>query len=296
MTPSLSECLKSFNQFSQPKSNPNYCLYPLTNEEGSLTTIEKMALLPTEGALSLGVSGFFSWDVAAVRPDGGDTQLQHLALLDCSQKVEHFMKKMLSFLKICPSKEAMQNFVITTLSSEYRFYFEGLEDSDLIAKNYVETFRRSLVDFSLQDTMPKTGFVSSSWLSDRYRFEKMQRMAQKGNIFFSCINFNDSLALDSWVSRVKKLGPLDFIYLSNIYFQGKKPMERAAVSLEQLTSDRSYVIDTNRFYYDPHPGKSLKQRLQQIGEKTLLEIISKSDEETSTLFSASSDGIAKFCP
>jgi hypothetical protein len=73
-------------------------------------------------------------------------------------------------------------------------------------------------------------------------------------------------------------------------------MERAAVSLEQLTSDRSYVIDTNRFYYDPHPGKSLKQRLQQIGEKTLLEIISKSDEETSTLFSASSDGIAKFCP
>ncbi len=296
MTTSLIDCLDGFDRYSPAKTNPNYGLYLLTNEEESLKTLTKLALLPVEGELSLGVSGFFSWDLAAVRPDKGEKQLQYLALLDCSEKVKHFMKKTLSFLKICPSKETMQDFVIRTLSSEYRFYFEGLENSDLIAKNYVDSFRTSLVDFHLHDTLPQTGFVSSSWLSDRHRFEKMQKMAQKGNITFSCINFNDSSAIHKWVSRVKDLGPADFLYLSNIYFQGRKPMEQAAVSLEQLISKRSYIIDTNRFYYEPQPGKGLKQRLQQIGEKTLLEIISKSDEETSALFSASRDGIAKFCP
>ncbi len=296
MTPSLVDCLREFDSYSPAKTNLNYGLYLMTNEEDSLKTLTKLALLPVEGELSLGVSGFFSWDLAAVRPDAGEKQLQYLALLDCSQKVEHFMKKTLSFLKICPSKEAMQDFVIQTLSSEYRFYFEGLEDSDLIAKNYVDNFRASLVDFSLHDTFPQTGFVSSSWLSDQHRFEKMQKMAQRGNITFSCVNFNDSLAINKWVAKVKDLGPADFIYLSNIYFQGRKPMELAAVSLEQLISNRSFIIDTNRFYCEPLCGKGLKQRLQQVGGKTLLETISKSDEETSALFSASRDGIAKFCP
>lgn len=296
MTTSLIDCLNGFDSYSPAKTNPNYALYLLTNEEESFKTLKKLALLPVEGELSLGVSGFFSWDVAAVRPENGEKQLQYLALIDCSEKVQHFMKKTLSFLKICPSKEAMQDFVIHTLSSEYHFYFEGLENSDLIAKNYVDSFRASLVDFNLHDTLRQTGFVSSSWLSDRHRFEKMQKMALKGNITFSSINFNDSSAIHKWASRVKELGPADFIYLSNVYFQGRKPMERAAVSLDQLISNRSYIIDTDRFYYEPHPGKGLKQRLQQIGGKTLFEVISKSDEETSALFSASKDGIAKFCP
>ncbi|MBM3194639.1 MAG: hypothetical protein FJZ60_02620 [Chlamydiae bacterium] len=276
------------------KDGPLFGLYLLSNEGHSYDTLCQMSQLPMTGSVGMGVSGFFTLDVAAVRPETEENRLEGVALVDCSIRVRHFMRKMIEHLKISPSKLDMQEFVRRDILSNATFYYSGgLEPADKIAKEYVQFFNYSLQDCGLQ-RIPNNPYLSTSWLSDNIRFEKMQRLAIQGNISFSCIDFNRRVYLTDFLRRLQTRSPLDFAYLSNIYMHSFSNFEYVANQLEAVVGSDTYFIDTERFY---HFGlqSSNNQRLKQRGQSPLFSIMKKSEKEME-LFNKDRDGTASFIP
>ena len=272
------------------KDGPLFGLYLQSNEWNSYTTLIKMAQHPMTGSVAMGVSGFFTLDVAAVRPETEEKRLEGVALVDCSIRVRHFMRGMIEHLKISPSMLEMQDFVRRDILSNAAFYYGGSQEpADKIAQEYVQGFNHSLQDCGLQ-RFKNIPYLSTSWLSDTTRFEKMQRLAIQGNISFSCIDFNRRVYLTDFLGRLQTRAPLDFAYLSNIYMDSYANYEYVGTQLESVVGPDTYFIDTERFY---HNGLHNNQRLQQRGQAPLFSIMKKSEKEME-LFNK--DGIASFIP
>ena len=274
------------------KDGPLFGLYLQSNEWNSYTTLCKMSQLPMTGSVAMGVSGFFTLDVAAVRPETEEKRLEGVALVDCSIRVRHFMRGMIEHLKISPSRLEMQDFVRRDILSNAAFYYGGSQEpADKIAKEYVQGFNRSLQDCGLQ-RFTNNPYLSTSWLSDTTRFEKMQRLAAQGNISFSCIDFNRRVYLTDFSTRLQMRAPLDFAYLSNIYMDSYANYEYVGTQLESVVGPETYFIDTERFY---HNDLHNNQRLQQRGQAPLFSIMKKSEKEME-LFGKDKEGTASFIP
>ena len=270
---------------------PDFGLYLLTNEGQSLDTLRQMQHNPLTGQIGMGVSGFFTLDIAAVRPETEENKLEGVVLVDCSLRVRHFMRAMIERLKISPSRLDMQEFVRSEILSNAKFYYEGaLEPADLIARNYIERFNHSLQDCALGSPLSTSPHLSSSWLSDETRFEKMKRLATLGNITFLCIDFNQKPVLTKFISILEKRAPLDFAYISNIYLDRLSTFKAVANQLQTVVGPNTYFIDTERFY--PVDLKN-NQRLQQRKEKPLYSIMERSCDQM-RLFAP--DGLARFFP
>lgn len=210
------------------------------------------------GKTFIGVSGFYSLNVAAIRGDEAEQageKLETIIILDRSENVENFWKEMTNIITSSQTRyEVLEK--LETLYEESQL-FEVPDSSEMKKRN---------ITYSPMNDLLADVKAGTSWLSDAKKFKRIKEIFDNKNFIFKRIDLTDMNAMQSLQTALKEnKRNVDTLYVSNIseYLQSGTEFEAYKEGIKKLAGKETLLIDTI-----PRKSKNekLKQRIIRINE------------------------------
>ncbi len=218
----------------------NHRVYISSNEKGQRQTLSTMAKERIVGDTMMGVSTFFTLDMAAVRgtrSEGGG-EIRHVVVFDRSARVEHFWGEVIKIMASADHRIAVIEKIKILLRENCLQYYDGHENFDpkRLCEAYIKEFQEDIDS-------------STSWLSNDIKFARIKKIFDEKAFTFLRLDAAEPKGFEQLKKRfLERKMVVDSIYLSNIgEYLERAPKETGSAYrqlIQRLTYGSSLVIDT----------------------------------------------------
>ena len=262
----FSSCLDAIAP-CEGKDGPTYQLCLVSNEAEHVKTIQKLNTLPVTGRVCIGVSCFFTLDAVAAKASllkkkGGT--IDHILIIDCSLKVEHFWQKMQQIVLESGDRHVALQAVKDLLMKEKERYYGNIlkRNPERTAKRFLQILKQEVREDQI------------SWLSTDRRFKKIKAIFEGGRFLFKRANLKDTEAMKAIAEVLKERElKVDMLYLSNVFhwLSGPEERERFHHNVSLLMEPETTVIDARRVHHlSTKPGtQRLMNGIDYISENRI---------------------------
>jgi hypothetical protein len=254
-----------FNQAFKnlPECPPNdETLFLTTTEENLARILGIMGREPLVGDVMMGVSGFYTLNVAAVRAQNNGQKIPYLLLVDCSTRVEKFWIKMQEIMQEAKTPQDVSLKILDFASSNPEEFWKPSHSNNSQCVKEASR-KRAYTDVNNLALEIESG---TSWLSSQEKFETIKQIF-KDRFAFVRLDFFDGKSVRALCSRISQLNfKFDSIYLSNMreHAEIDRNLPGFHESLKELKSvitDKTLFIDTKPRVVQKNYTGDLTQRV-----------------------------------
>lgn len=239
-------------------SNYEHRLFLTTNEADQDVSLEKLARHETVGDTIMGVSCFFTLNIASCRgltSRDSRARIKHIVMLDRSAALKDFWGHAIEIIKSSADRVEVKDKIVVLVKERCRFY--GYESCESCLSSWAE---REIRDF--QSEIDR----GDSWLSSDIRFARIKQIFDESHFVFKSVDWFDGEAVIDIVERMKRCGMvLDTLYTSNLneYAESEDRLREFQRSIDPLLSRDVFLISTKIREGGIYSGARLTQRVNR---------------------------------
>lgn len=261
-------------------------VFLVTNELANEETIDILARQKIAGNAIMGVSGFFTLNLASVRgtrAEGNET-IEYLILFDRSLRVEHFWAHMKPIIQNSNTRIQLLTSMARLLTENQNDYYDGYFTNDPIAPQTIRLSQYRSLDKEIAN--------GNSWLSDDIKFARIKKIFDQNHFLFLRLDLSDPKSFKCLKNELTQRNiNLDTIYISNIleYMKTTDSVRKCAESVMEVIHPQTLIIDTiERTYMEKSSGHPT-QRVRRAHGADLKKVFKLSDEPPSQPLLTASD-------
>lgn len=201
-------------------------LWITTNEAGDVDLLNRMRKISIVGDTIIGVSGFYTLDLAVQRGDslrGQDKKIEQIIIIDNGLAISHFWNGVAKIVRRCTKREsAISKIKAFLLESDSFFYHCKKRQHNYTIKCGVE---------KLQDCIEN----GISWLSNDAWYKKGKALFDQKRIHHIISDLCDPKTMGGVVNALELAGhTVDTVYFSNVFTFPYEPYNKDPEAAEKV--------------------------------------------------------------